>query len=227
MYASDEEYVGVLVPFLREAVEAGQPALVTLPGDRWELVQSELGDAAGGVTFHDNAAWYCRPGAALVAWKSALDEAVATADRFVRAVGEPPLLHDVGREERWKRYESLFNQLYTDEPIWIVCPYDARALSETALDVCRHTHPTVSTAAGRGASPEYFASRPGTPHAPLSEAEGEETSTATARTSDEILELRRAVAWPGLAASVSAPARHRQRGALDAVRVALQSALHR
>ena len=61
IYSSDEEYVGVLVPFLREAVEAGQPAFAALPTERWELVQSELGDAAHGVTFHDSLAWYGRP----------------------------------------------------------------------------------------------------------------------------------------------------------------------
>jgi AcrR family transcriptional regulator len=205
VYTSDEEYVDVVVPVLREAVEAGQPALAALPVERQELVKRHLGEAAASVEFHDTISWYSRPGAALVAWSRALDRATAEADLFVHAIGEPPLAHDVGREERWERYEAFFNQLHREDPVRIICPYDARTLSQTGIDVCLHTHPTMATTTGDSPSPEFFATRSTTPYAPLSEFAGEETSRATAASAAELVELRRAVVWPALALRIPVP----------------------
>lgn len=205
IYSSADELVSVVAPFLREAVEADQPALAAVSAERQSLLRAALGTAAGGVEFHSTRSWYARPGAALVAWTSALDHALSGSPRFIRAVGEPPIAASAGREERWRRYESLFNNLYRDEPIWIICPYDAQTLSEDGLDVCRHTHPTIATAAGRTPSPEYFGGPPGTPFAPLTEPEGEETSAAHADRPDELVRLRGAVVWPAGAAGLAGP----------------------
>lgn len=198
IYASDEELSGVLVPFVQEALAAGQPALIALEPERRGVLRAALGDAEAGITYLDPREWYSRPGVALLAWAHAIDEARAAGAEVVRVVGEPPLAGDVGREQRWGRYEWLFNQLFADAPLWVMCPYDARKVSEAGIDVCRRTHPTIATtAAGRVPSPDYFArGYPTAVFVSAAEIDGVETSSAEARGTNELDVLRRAVIWP-------------------------------
>jgi AcrR family transcriptional regulator len=99
--------------------------------------------------------------------------------------------------EGWARLESLFNGLIGDRPIWFVCPYDTRTVSEEALATARRTHPTIATASARTPSPEYFAGGDlAAPVAPAGDAESTETSSAIATSVEELGELRSAVLWP-------------------------------
>jgi AcrR family transcriptional regulator len=204
VYSSNDEFAGVLVPFLREAAAADQPAFVALWSEREDLLRAELGAAAAGVTFLDASAVYVRPGAALHAWSVALDPSLAGGATPVRVVGEPPVSAVPGREERWRRLESLYNRLYGDAPVSMICSYDARTSSDEALDVCHSTHPTLVQGLGRGPSPEYFAAASGAVFATAGEPRGTETSSATASSAKELVALRPAVIWPARTARVAA-----------------------
>ncbi len=195
IYESEQALTDVLTPVLLEAAEAQQPMLVALPPEQTEHLRARLGGAADRVTFLDHDAWYTRPGLACVAWANAVDAALETGASMVCAVGEPPLARDVGREGRWTRYESLFNQLYTDRPVRFICPYDARTLSDEGLAVCRHTHPTLATSGGRTASAEYFAGHFRPTFAPLLDSGRADASTATATVPAEAVSLRVPIVW--------------------------------
>jgi hypothetical protein len=53
LYESDEEFLGVVVPFLQEGVAVGEPCLVALRASTTGLVRAALGNTTG-LTFFDD-----------------------------------------------------------------------------------------------------------------------------------------------------------------------------
>ena len=62
LYDSDEEFLGVVVPFLQEGVAAGEPCLVALGASSTRLVRVAVGNT-NGLTFLDDR--YNRPASAI------------------------------------------------------------------------------------------------------------------------------------------------------------------
>ena len=58
LYDSDEEFLGVVVPFLQEGVAAGDPCLVALGASTTSLVRAAIGDTVGLTLLDDR---YGRP----------------------------------------------------------------------------------------------------------------------------------------------------------------------
>jgi AcrR family transcriptional regulator len=205
IYRSEDEFVSVVAPFLREAVDASQPALAILTPARREPLSSALGRAADAVRFVDATDWYVRPGAALFGLSSAVTDGLAAGASFVRVAGEPPFVVDVDRVERWARYESILNRLHPAEfPASVLCVYDGAALPEDALLTCARTHPTLVSTEGNVPSPEFF-SHPdlGAGFTPLRPDDAEELSAARADSADELIVVRRAVVQPAQQAGIS------------------------
>ena len=197
IYASDEELTDALAPFLREGVEAGHANLVVLEADKAERLRHALGGSAAAVEFFDAREWLARPGTSLKRWSDALAGALGRGAPLVRGVGEPPFATAAPCTEGWARLESVFNALIADRPIWFVCPYDARAVSEDVLATARRTHPTIATAASRVPSPDYFAGGDlAAPVGPAGDVEATETSVATAESTDQLGTFRSRVLWP-------------------------------
>jgi AcrR family transcriptional regulator len=206
IYSGDDEFAAALAPFLREAVTAGDPAVAVTTAARIRVLREALGADAAAVAFFDATEWYHRPGAALVTWRAALDEAAASGAHLVRAVGEVPFGAD--SVASWTRYESLFNRAFANRNAWVVCPYDSRNLSDEILAAARGTHPVVSTHAGRAPSPEHFAQHElGAALSPGVDRQGAEhgASTTLSPASDPV-EVRRNVVWTARAAGISGDA---------------------
>ena len=53
LYDSDEEFLGVVVPFLQEGAAIGEPCLVALGASTTGLVRAAMG-STGGITFLDD-----------------------------------------------------------------------------------------------------------------------------------------------------------------------------
>jgi AcrR family transcriptional regulator len=206
IYRSEDEFVSTVAPFLREAVDAAQPALAVLTPERRELLAADLGPRVEPVRFFHAADWYSRPGAALFALSSAITDALAEGVSFVRVVGELPFALDLAHIERWSRYESVVNRLHPADPVSVLCPYDHATLSEDAHAVCAQTHPTLVSAEGHTPSPEFFSQRDlGAVFAPLRPNEAEDGSSATAHHVDELIAVRRAIVGPAREAGISVP----------------------
>ena len=58
LYDSDEEFLGVVVPFLQEGAAVGEPCLVALGASTTRLVRAAVGNTSG-LTFLDDG--YDRP----------------------------------------------------------------------------------------------------------------------------------------------------------------------
>ena len=143
IYRDAEEFLAATVPFLREALEAGEPALVAVRRDNRALLEGELGGgAAEAIRFADMEALGRNPARIIPFWSDFVDE---HGDRPVRGIGEPVW---PGREpaeiDECQRHESLLNVAFAAPPAWtLLCPYDAGGLDDEVLTAVAHSHRAV------------------------------------------------------------------------------------
>jgi anti-sigma regulatory factor (Ser/Thr protein kinase) len=168
-YASADEYVDRLVPFVRDGIDADEPVFVLLPPDRMEQLQCALGRVTDGVSYADMTRVGENPARIIPAWQDFVSRHAP--GRPVRGIGEP---FYVGRTDAERAechlHEALLNVAFARVPIWILCAYDSRAVDAADVRAAHHNHPprppddTVAFDMARdGAVAEWFA-------APLSPA---------------------------------------------------------
>jgi anti-sigma regulatory factor (Ser/Thr protein kinase) len=147
LYGSDEEFLAVVLPFLRDGVAAGEPT-VSLFGERnQELVRSAVGPLSG-VVFIDGGRHYTRPAVAIQRHREMLAGYVSTGAVQVRVAGEVPHPGVGVPWEWWARYEAAANEIYDEFPMYGLCPYDTRITPAEVLADVRRTHPLVVTPDG-------------------------------------------------------------------------------
>ncbi len=163
-YADDQSYVAGTVPFLREAVEAGQPAMMAAPPSRLELVQAGLGPAAADVVFHDMTVAGRNPGRIIAGVLREFADRNADHDG-VRIIGEPIWAGRSPEEYAAAvQHEALINLALADRAVTVLCPYDTSALDANVIDDAARTHPVltergVTTASAHYADPSGLAQR--------------------------------------------------------------------
>lgn len=143
--------------FLRDAVEAEEPALVVVDAAKIALLREELGDAAGGVQFADMAEAGTNPARIIPAWREFVTRSAPTGRRL-RGIGEPIWPERTAAElVECERHESLLNVAFAGSPSWwLLCPYDTEALPAAVLDGARRTHPFVLEAGVSHESADYY-----------------------------------------------------------------------
>ncbi|MFS8095701.1 sensor histidine kinase [Lentzea alba] len=141
-YASDEEYLAVLVPFIAEGLADNQPVAVVVPTARLEMLRSAAGDAADNVTWIDMTEAGRNPGRII---PSVLRRfADAHPDRHLRIVGEPIWPGRTASEyPACAQHEALINHAFAGRDVTILCPYDTAGLEEHVVADARATHPVV------------------------------------------------------------------------------------
>ncbi|WP_306214400.1 anti-sigma factor RsbA family regulatory protein [Actinoplanes sp. RD1] len=139
-YASGDELLSVVVPFLLDGVAAGEPAVVAFGADNAALVRAAL-PADSGVEFLSGGDTYARPAGAIRAYRDLLGRRVAAGATQIRIVGELPR-PALGRTwDWWARYEAAINHAYDDFPLWSLCAYDTRHTPAAVLADVGRTHP--------------------------------------------------------------------------------------
>jgi anti-sigma regulatory factor (Ser/Thr protein kinase) len=141
IYEGPDEYLAGTVPFLRAALEAGEPALVAVGRSQREMLEAEL-DGADGVLFADMEKLGRNPAWIIPFWREFVDEA---GGRSVRGIGEPVwATRSPAALDECQRHEALLNLAFAPEPSWsLLCPYDAGFLGEEALEIVACCHPHV------------------------------------------------------------------------------------
>ena len=142
-YSSDEELLAVLVPFLTDGCDAGEPTLVALGERNTALVRSAL-PARARVDYIGNGTMYARPTAAIRSFRRLLAGHVAAGAPQIRVVGEMPATAFGATWNWWARYESAVNYAYDDFPVWGICPYDRRTTPAEMLEDVERTHPRTA-----------------------------------------------------------------------------------
>lgn len=148
VYDTDEEFLGVVVPFLRAGVAAGEPTLLGVNRRQEGLVRDALEGDAEGVTLLANEARYAHPLAALRLNHELFTGHVASGAARVRIVGEVPHPGTGAAWDGWVRYEAVVNRMYSAFPVWGICPYDARNTPPDVLADVRRLHTHLATPGG-------------------------------------------------------------------------------
>ncbi|WP_037672146.1 anti-sigma factor RsbA family regulatory protein [Streptomyces griseus] len=144
-YRDEQEYLAGTVPFVREAVEAGEPVAVAVPGENLRLIQDGLGDAAAGVRFLDMRQAGRNPGRIIPGVLRAFADAQPSGRR-VRIIGEPIWAGRTANEyPACVQHEALINAAFQGREVTILCPYDVKRLDEQVLTDALATHPTLIT----------------------------------------------------------------------------------
>jgi anti-sigma regulatory factor (Ser/Thr protein kinase) len=143
IYGSDEEFVSRMSGFIEEGLEEGAAAIAVTTRSNWAGLCHALGSRARNVHFTDRDSFYVRPAKALAAYDAALRHHLERGARSLRVIGEVQFGPTPTEWTEWTAYEAIVNRALADEPAWIVCPYDARVLSEEVLQSAWCTHPEV------------------------------------------------------------------------------------
>jgi anti-sigma regulatory factor (Ser/Thr protein kinase) len=153
LYAGKDDFLERTVPFIREGVEAGEPALVVLNADKLRALRSELNGHAEGVHFADMAAIGANPACIIPAWREFVDDH-SGGGRPMRGVGEPIWPDRTSAElVECQRHESLLNLAFADTPSFtLLCPYDTESLDPAVIDEAMRSHPIVVNGHGAEAS---------------------------------------------------------------------------
>jgi len=134
------------VPFLRDGLEAGEPALVAVSQVPRALIEEELGSEAAELRFADMEGLGRNPARIIPFWRQFVDEC---GGRPARGIGEPVWPGRAHHEiDECRRHEALLNVAFGGLPAWtLLCPYDAGGLDEEVLERIGESHQHVL---GRG-----------------------------------------------------------------------------
>jgi anti-sigma regulatory factor (Ser/Thr protein kinase) len=155
-YAGIEGFLDTTMPFIRDAVEVGEPILVAVDADKIRRLRTELGGAADRVIFVDMREMGINPARIIPEWRE-FAESHSVFGRGMRGIGEP-IWSGRGADElpECHRHEALLNLAFESTPsFWLLCPYDTEALEPGVLGEAHRTHPLVSKDGARGSSGSY------------------------------------------------------------------------
>lgn len=153
-YTGVADYVAATVAFVRSGLDVDEPVLVAVPGPNLELVRDALAEHGARVRFADMSVAGRNPGRIIAAVLTAfVDE---HAGRRVRVIGEPIWAGRTAAEyPACVQHEALINVALAGRAATILCPYDTRRLSATAVLDTTQTHPVLVHVTDRVASPGY------------------------------------------------------------------------
>jgi anti-sigma regulatory factor (Ser/Thr protein kinase) len=156
LYEGLDGFLDAAVPFLREGLEAGEPAMVAVGAAKISLLEDALGGDAEDVRFVDMAELGRNPGRIIPAWADFRAER-GFDGRGVRGIGEPIW---AGRSPaelvECQLHESLLNLAFADaEAFKLLCPYDVGALEAGVVHEACASHPVVVDGGGARASRRF------------------------------------------------------------------------
>lgn len=152
-FSSDDEFRALLVPWITEGLEAGEPVMVGYDARKTELLRASLHDP-GAVTFLEGQ--YATPARTIAAYSKRFTGCLAAGAQQIRIAGEAPHAGNGGRFEGWDRYESAVNVVWSDLPVWGRCLYDAQTTPANVRDYAERIHPfTVTVTAGTQPNQRY------------------------------------------------------------------------
>ncbi|RKS67739.1 DcmR-like sensory protein [Actinomadura pelletieri DSM 43383] len=154
VYAGDEEFLRMVVPFVDEGLRRDEPVLVTTTPANLDLVRAALGRHARHVDYAETAFFGRRPPqrvAGFLGWRHRHPRAAR-----VRILAEPVWAGRSARQiEAWECMESALNAVLADTGIHMICPYDARTVEPEIVRNAHRTHPHMVDGTEVSASSGY------------------------------------------------------------------------
>jgi anti-sigma regulatory factor (Ser/Thr protein kinase) len=154
IYSDEEGFLAGTVPFLREALEADEPAMVAVGPENAALLEDALDSGTEEVRFAEMRQLGRNPARIIPFWRNFVDE---HGGRPVRGIGEPVWPGRRSREiDECGRHENLLNVAFSPAPAWsLLCPYDGRSLDDEVLRAVAASHPTVGHDGARLPSDDF------------------------------------------------------------------------
>lgn len=144
LYATHSEFMASAAPFLDEAVDRSEAALVVASQSKIASLRDELGPKADQVEFADSSTWLRTPASALAGFREFLDRAATAGVPWVRILGEPVWTgYSDGEIRVWACFESFLNLAFSSQPLTALCPYDSGKLDATVIRHACATHPHI------------------------------------------------------------------------------------
>lgn len=158
IYAGADEYLAGTMPFVQEALIAGEPLLVAAAEDKNELIAAEVGPDADRLLFLDMQKVGHNPASIIPLWRDFVDDHEG---RSVRGIGEATwAARSQAALEECHCHEELLNVAFAPGSAWnLLCPYDAEALADEVLERVSLTHSHV-TRQGRTEKSDRFEAQP-------------------------------------------------------------------
>ena len=155
-YGSDDAYLAAAVPFLLEGLAHDDCLMAVTTTAHIGVLRDALGSNARHVEFQDASEWYVSLLGAASGYRTFVQERFERGAPWIRIVGEPVWGGWSDDETaEWFRYEAMINLSFASSPATIVCTYDTRAMSESAIESAHRTHPHVASAGDVTASAAY------------------------------------------------------------------------
>ena len=147
LYDSHETFVDGAAPFVRDAVDAGEPIMVAIGAEKIDLLRSRLGADAEPVVFADMAELGANPARIIPAWQEFVD-AHAGLGRPMRGIGEPIWAERSPTELiECQCHEALLNVAFAAAgDFHLICPYDTAQLDEEVIAEAERSHPYIGGA---------------------------------------------------------------------------------
>lgn len=141
LYADSTEFLSALTGFVREAIAAGEPALVLLPAGRLALLRENVPDCPW-VEYLDMLEAGRNPARLISIWLDFV-HARATPGLTVRGVVEPVWPERSPDElEECRIHEILLGIAFDGRNPWtLLCPYDTASLDPAVVERARRSHP--------------------------------------------------------------------------------------
>lgn len=148
LFGSDDEMLDMIVPFVADGADAGEPTIVVLDDRRADLVRAAVGGESS-VTFLPHAVHYERPARTIRSYRTVVQQHVAEGAAQVRAVGGVGLANMTTSWDRWRRYEAAIDRALADLPLWALCTYDTHETPDHVLADVDRMHVHFATPDGR------------------------------------------------------------------------------
>ena len=146
-YGSDDEFRTLIVPFVEEALAAGEPVIIGYDERKAGLLRSWLPDPSA-VNFLGDKSLYASPAGTIASYRKMFDGYLTEGARRIRIAGDVPHPGNGGRFDGWDRYESAMNTVWDDLPVWALCLYDTATAPAGVLEVVEQTHPRIALPGG-------------------------------------------------------------------------------
>ncbi|MEV0265292.1 MEDS domain-containing protein [Streptomyces sp. NPDC050617] len=157
LYGSDDEFLAMAVPFAERGLAAGEPVLAATTAANIASLRAALGGRAYALDTAETAFFGRRPVERVSAFLR-YHARRAVPGRRMRMIAEPvwggKSAHQVAE---WQRMEAGLNVLLAELPVWMICPYDTRAVPERVSAAARATHPGLMDGARLLPCPDYAA----------------------------------------------------------------------
>jgi MEDS: MEthanogen/methylotroph, DcmR Sensory domain len=144
LWHTASDFTDSLVPFIDDGLEAREPVMVAVVPEHLAWLQEALAHRAEYVEFVDMHELGHNPARIIPAWQHFLDSK-ANQRSPIRGIGEPIWPRRRSQELlECQFHEALLNVAIDPEiPFWLICPYDAAALSPDVLDEAHRSHPVI------------------------------------------------------------------------------------